>query len=339
MDRQHRISELREIVRANPNDVENWLELGLALTQAGLYDEGILALTKAYELAPHNAEIGNWLAYSLNESGQFKESLSISTALVSQTQSATALYYMGWSLRELGEWEAALKAFEKGIQQEPESQNLFGAATVFIHQGRHAEAAEYLRKALQVDGGENPEILYLLAMSEIELGQREQAVQSLEQCLQAAPDHIAAANELGLLYTQVNRIPDALTLLNDTLKRDSEHIVTLNNLGYAYFLARLYKKSEFYLRKALDQDPDYSNALYGLGSVYAESGNYEAAVIELEKLVSVAPDFIPGWISLINSYVQNKDSREASATLKRALQRHPESEQLKGLSLEPDSQD
>ncbi len=331
MDRQHRISELREIVRANPNDPENWLELGITLTQAGIYDEATVSLTKAYEIDPDQIEAGYWLAYTLNEIGNFDESLRVSSDLAARIGSPSAFYYMGYSLRELGRFDAALKAFEDGIQAGPDSRNHFGAATVYARQGLHRKAVDLMRQAREMEGGESPELLYTLAMSEIELGQKDRAVSSLERCLDLAPGHISAANELGLLYAQVNRISDALSLLNTILRYDTDNIMTINNLGYVYYLAGLYQKSEIFLKAALEQNPNYPNAHLGLGLVYEAMDNYSAAVAELEKFVAINPGSADGWASLVKAYMRKGDLPGARETLERALQRHPESTQLQEL--------
>ncbi|WP_233889182.1 tetratricopeptide repeat protein [Paraburkholderia flagellata] len=91
------------------------------------------------------------------------------------------------------------------------------------------------------------------------------------------PEHVAAWNNLGLLYKEMNRLPDSEAACRRALALDDSHAEVHNNLGNALWqLGRVEASIEPYQR-ALALRPDYAAARVNLALPLLRLGAYEAA--------------------------------------------------------------
>ncbi len=97
---------------------------------------------------------------------------------------------------------------------------------------------------------------FLLAQTQIRLGNIDSAIQSVENAKLAAPFDIGVAFQLGLIYYQKNNL--------DRAQLEFERAATLNE--------------------------NYSNARYFLGLIYDRKGDKPKALAEFERIAALNPD-------------------------------------------------
>ena len=112
---------------------------------------------------------------------------------------------------------------------------------------------------------------------ELDNGNLEAAVQSLEKAYKLSPESEGVENLLGMLYFRMENYKKAESIYKK-LVGHNPYIFTLRaNLGLIYFKEKKYFDSVRELNEAVKLKPDYSKAHNYLGLVYAELGKYKSA--------------------------------------------------------------
>ncbi len=115
---------------------------------------------------------------------------------MSDPERAKELYDRGRDLEKSGDWEAALSAFRT---QRPSLLKTFElAGNCLLEMGRHGEAIVYLAAAATL-GRKQSRCRFLLANALSSLGEVEEAITFLDECLELTPGYrvaVALRNEL-----------------------------------------------------------------------------------------------------------------------------------------------
>jgi tetratricopeptide (TPR) repeat protein len=162
------------VVELEPKRVDGWLALGSAYIKQELFVEAADAYEQVTELKPEAVE--GWLG--LGEA------------------------YLG-----LGDWPAAASAYESAVNLDPSNFKAWFALGSEIHPQleRFDEAIFALQRSLELPAAANRawEVYHALAVNNVQLGQRDEAVTNAQLALELAPDEQKAEleallNELGV---------------------------------------------------------------------------------------------------------------------------------------------
>ena len=135
--------------------------------------------------------------------------------------------------------------------------------------------------------------LYQKAHADQEAGHAEQAVADYRELLRLDPSIAAAYNNLGRLYFNLNRFPEAVTTLE----------------------------------KGLRLQPDMAPASIMLGASYLQLEDAQKAVAPLEAGVAAMPDDHFARLSLVRAYTRLERREDAVAQLQQLLQRDPKDQE------------
>jgi tetratricopeptide (TPR) repeat protein len=143
--------QARNLIQQFPYAGFGWKVLGVALKSQG--KDALIALKKAAELLPNDAETHCNLALALQDLGQLDAAVaSCRRALLIRPDSAEAHNNLSNALRELRQLEAAEASCRRALEIKPnlaEAQHSLGV--VLRNQGRTAEAEASGRRALEID--------------------------------------------------------------------------------------------------------------------------------------------------------------------------------------------
>jgi tetratricopeptide (TPR) repeat protein len=144
-------SQARSLIRQYPNAGFVWKVLGVALKSQG--KDALVALKKATELLPNDAEAHSNLALALQDLGQLEAAVaSCKRALMINPNFAAAHNNLSNALRELRHLDAAAQSCRRALEINPnfaEAHHGLGAA--LRNQGRTAEAEVSCRRALEIN--------------------------------------------------------------------------------------------------------------------------------------------------------------------------------------------
>jgi tetratricopeptide (TPR) repeat protein len=113
------------------------------------------------------------------------------------------------------------------------------------------------------------------------------AANEYQRALQASPHSPVILNKLGRVYIQMNRVDDALPLLEKVLEVDPDSANTYVQLGRIYHAAKTFPQARAALEEAIQINP-YNPLIYRLLiDIYAATGEAEKskqAKAALDKL-------------------------------------------------------
>jgi protein O-GlcNAc transferase len=211
----------RRALEAEPQSLEALINLSTSLHDLGRYNEAIPFLRQALALSPKSMLINNLLGSCLLNSGdasgaaEFFEIATLSSpndaaswanlsaalnvlaeydralecadkAIALRADSSNALAARGAALLELGRVEEAIASYREAVKHSPSVRVLCAFANALITSGLNDEAAECLRRAIELDGS-NPSARWVLAIT------TSKPIYEIEADVQSTRDKLSAS--------------------------------------------------------------------------------------------------------------------------------------------------
>ncbi|AKS41042.1 tetratricopeptide repeat protein [Wenzhouxiangella marina] len=186
-----------------------------------------------------------------------------------------------------------------------------------------SEAASRCRRALE-SSPKDPDLLTMLALSELELGDRASALSHLETAVAADGQHSPSRFQLGRLLIGEDRADQAREHLTQCL------IIDPNHAGARTLLARLkaargqIEDARTGARTALRADPDHVPALVLMAELAMEDGNLEEARNQASRAARLAPGNPAAQMVLANVLERQGHLDFAAQALQNAIQASPD---------------
>ncbi len=148
------IEGLRDLVKANPEQVILRRDLGRHEAMAGHEDEAILNLKQAATLRPEDARLHTFLGLGYHRFGHFEKSIQeFNLALTIDEDQTIAFYNMGLSYMALDDVDLAVKCFEKVLERNPEDiYTLSNLAFIYLEHIKDLnQASQYIDQAIALN--------------------------------------------------------------------------------------------------------------------------------------------------------------------------------------------
>jgi Flp pilus assembly protein TadD len=228
----------------------------------------------------------------------------------------------GRELLDQGLEAAAVVAFERAAQANPNASTLYRLGTLLARSGETARARTALERALalQPDLSEASNDLGTLLAQE---GQLEPAIELFRRALASTPEYPDALNNLGYALLLSGRHEEARVLYERAIALQPDLPEALNNLGLIFGRGGDMGRAEWYFRQALARRDDYAEAANNVALVLVSRGDADAAIALLEGFLQKAPQAESAYVTLAKVYFSLDRSREGTAVLERLLQRNP----------------
>jgi Flp pilus assembly protein TadD len=107
----------------------------------------------------------------------------------------------------------------------------------------------------------------------IRKGQYVQALEAVDSRLAANPADPQAAFLKGVIYSETNRVDDAIAVYSKLTEDYPEYAEPYNNLAVLYAGQKQYEKARMALGMAIQANPSYGTAYENLGDLYAKLAN------------------------------------------------------------------
>jgi len=283
-----------------------------------------------------------------------RAALQFQNAIQVMPRDAEAQYQLGLAELAAGQIMSAVNTLRKATELNPghagaqvklaEIMALSGIKEV-VREGQHR-----VQDVLRNSPG-NIEALDTLALSEIQLGQLQDAQAHLEEALREAPQSIASVVALAKLYLSKRDLPAAEEVLKKAVQSAPQLPEAATALGQMYILTGKWNAAEGQFRAALKINPKFALAMVGdamteigmghkdraedayrklstapekqyrhLYAAYLfQEGKHDSAIKELERLARQDPGDREARTRLIAAYVLVNRSQDAEKILAAAL--------------------
>jgi DNA-directed RNA polymerase subunit alpha len=239
------VQKIREALAQGGNQYRSLREVTDILKKKGESASG--AAAKRFHLKLGIAE------YFLGHTPQAVEQLR-------QAEGALAGYYLGRALASRGEYDEALKAFDKAEKAGyTASQVQLQRAGIYRQKGERNQARTLLSK-LEDLSSHSAEYHYQLASIHLAEGERFKALSHLERAVELDPGHTGALFQLGHANDLAGNDEEAISFYERALKYPPVHVGTLTNLGVLYEDHDKYDKAVECFRRVLSADPTNDQA-------------------------------------------------------------------------------
>lgn len=246
-------------------------------------------------------------------------------ATVIKLQPTNIIPYVSRALvyADKGNFDAANAELASARKQDAKSlQVTYTQALLESGQGKHAAALESVQQVLRVAPDHMPSIL-LAGSTQYALGANQQAEQHLKRYLERAPGNKYASKLLIATLLKTGDTARALKVLTPMLPDGEKDPQLLTLAGEAYLLERDYKKSTEYFQKASAIAPNAAIIRTGLGMSKLGQGENASGIAELELATTLDPKPAMPGILVVTTHLRLGEYDKALAAIARLEKTQP----------------
>ncbi|MEP4487128.1 MAG: tetratricopeptide repeat protein [Halioglobus sp.] len=227
----------------------------------------------------------------------------------------------GMANERTGNYPAAVKAYERGLEVEPENVELLNSmGFALFQQGKSEEAVAALEKALAIDP-KHWKAHNNMALAYIDLEELELAEAHYRDSLAIEPQP-AIYNDLGFVLERQDLPFEATDMYRKALELDPGSAAAHYNLASSLARTGEFAEAEPHFRAVLQKGPS-SKAYTGLGFVLWQQDQLDEAISSLNQAIQTNPTNASAYDQLAAIYVQEGQLEEASATYRLLIRNQP----------------
>jgi putative PEP-CTERM system TPR-repeat lipoprotein len=178
-------------------------------------------------------------------------------------------------------------------------------------------ALQQFQKAAALDPN-NPTIETQIGRSEIDTGQGEQGLATLEQVFGTEAGAPIAGPTLVITQLRQQRLDKAAEVAASLIKRDVKNPVYHTLLGIVRAAQQDYSGAESAFRAALEINPDLAATTGDLAQIYAATGRMDEARNLYNELLAKNPNEVTALLGLADTYIAQQKWTEAIDAINRA---------------------
>lgn len=169
----------------------------------------------------------------------------------------------------------------------------------------------------------SPRFYNNLAVIYREIGRKEEAISLLKKAIELGPLYAEAYNSLGILYQEAGRNLEAIPLFEKAVELNPSHAGAYSNLAVLYCRTGKEQEALPLFRKALEINPNFVDAYYNFAIYYGSRGNNEEAINLYKKLLEINPLYAQAYNNMGGLYQKMGKREEAVSSYKKALEINP----------------
>jgi tetratricopeptide (TPR) repeat protein len=302
------IEQYEQITKLDPQSVDDHLLLGRLYRLANELAKAETELKTAIKIDPSSEEAVTTLAMLYTDEGDTSHALKVLSSIPDSARSAKLYAALGAAYEQRKDYKNAIDAYKHAIVLDRDNLDAIrGLAENELNDGQLDAALEQYK----VIADSNPEDAQTyVRMAEIyrRQGKYDLALENLKRADSLVPDTMDVPYSIAAVYQAQGRYDDAARILLDLLKKT--------------------EKSE----TGTSQSDRNNRAIFieRLGMIYREQENYTAAVDTFRKMLTLGDENArSGYQEIIDTYREQKDWAQATATAKEATQKMPNDRDLR----------
>jgi tetratricopeptide (TPR) repeat protein len=282
-------------VQLNPDDVQNWKNLANVLFElpstCASTNEAMAAYRKVLSLDPRDWEAACRLGYLHFRSGQLEDALAcFGLCDTLQPNHAPTLRMRSVFLLGLKRYDEAITEGMRAHALDPTNAdvcNTIGSA--FNALNRHEEALSWFDRALSL-GSPNDKVLYNKALALAKINRVDEAIAIRDELKAKLGADGPDVNGARLLF-DLGCHEDALATLDLCLEKRPDEVAALQLRALCLSKLKQFERSLADYQRAHLLDPTYSGDCNNVGAMLVELGRYSEALPWFEKAIGLRPDY------------------------------------------------
>ena len=270
---------------------------GFATLWPGYYVQGATKL-KLGQYAQAETSLGKYRAHMPED---VKAAQLIATAALRQQAPSRAIAY--------------LKPFADKTTADPATLAILGNA--YIADRNPDLALQQFQRVAALDP-DNPGVQTQVGVSQIDAGQAQQGIATLEQVFGTEAGAPIAGPALVAMELRERHLDKAAEVAAELIKRDAKNPIYHILLGEVRTAQQDYSAAESAFRAALAINPDLSAATRDLAQVYMATGRGDEARNLYNQLLAKDPNEVAALLGLADTYIAQQKWTEAIDTINRA---------------------
>lgn len=169
---------------------------------------------------------------------------------------------------------------------------------------------------------DQPDALYMLALSEMASGKSPEAREHLTVSIAVRPK-AEPLNDLGTLLKADGHIDDAINCFSRAIELKPNYAIALNNLGNALRMKGRLSEAIGNFRAAAEHGPEIAEIHNNLGVALRDAEQLDAAENCFNEAIRIQPAFAQAWSNLGNVMAMRGDNERARQHYEKSLEMSP----------------
>lgn len=312
-EQQKAISTAESAVRENPDSFESYIELGMAYFHADRFEKAMDAFQHAIAINPGAAGAYNGIGRVRYHTGPAQAAIEAYERAVALDRHYIDAYYGLGILyaSQLGDYQAALKAFQRGMEHNPAEAFLVASlGSTYARMGRFEDAIGFLQQSIDLQP-DNAFAYSWLSLLYLHLKQYDAAVAACQREIEIAESG-SARRVLGYLYDALGHYEEAMAQLEQAVTLDPEDYEARGALARIYRTAG--RQNDAQEQYAVASEMAGKDDEYGRACFEAVSGYVEQA-LKLLEVALTRGQVQPGWVRIDPEFAFMHDDPRFKALL------------------------
>jgi tetratricopeptide (TPR) repeat protein len=249
-------------------------------------DMAIDYFRQAVALNPKNENAKLGLSEALTAKGdETSEKISPQSALVFYEEAvklngknSAAFASLGEIYDDLNQNEKAVANYEKALQLSPELSELHAPLGIlYLQKGEIALAENYLTKATNANGANDPETQYFKGLLYYKQNKNQEALAAFSSAVKAKPDYAEAYYYQGETYDRLDKDKEAINAYKAAVQINPRFTEAWFDLGVAYYNRNRYEDAITAYKESLKLKNDNGEAHLNLANAFRQLDRYAEA--------------------------------------------------------------
>ena len=249
------VDPLRQVARAQPNNVEAQYLLGNTLLMANKLDEAIKTLSAVLVMQPDHSEARERLRVASVRKNLLPQLDGLRQQVAQNPGKAAARAELGDTYHSMGMFAEAEEEYLKLIALEPKNYDFYNRLAIIYEEWEKPDKAiEYYQKAIE---RKPHHVLYLsLGNAYSKQGKLDDAIKAYQMSVELKPSFTFGLYSLGFTYLKKGQPQAAIDPLRKVLEIEPRHVYANHGLGVAYALTgdKAAAMQQYYVLKDLNPD-------------------------------------------------------------------------------------
>jgi lipoprotein NlpI len=119
------------------------------------------------------------------------------------------------------------------------------------------------------------EVLYKQALSYMEQGDKQMAIEFFNKTIEMDPNYSPAWNDKGIVHMELKEFDEAFKCFDNAMRIDSSNSMPVYNMGYVLLMQEKYEKAVHAFDTFLERYPDEKNDFYKYGLYLKAEAHYK----------------------------------------------------------------